>query len=71
MKKKLTLDDFRSQALDRKEARKTTGGRNYIPSTSGSFGYINWDDVDIRNEGFTPQPTSSFSLLNTKLKFGG
>lgn len=71
MKKKLTLKDFRSQTLDRKEALKTKGGRNYIPSTSGSFGYINWDDVDIRNEGFTPQPTANFSLLNTKLKFGG
>ncbi len=71
MKKKLTLKDFRSQALDRNEALKAKGGRNYIPSTSGSYGYINWDDVDIRNEGFTPQPTASFSLLNTKLKYGG
>lgn len=71
MKKKFTLEDFRNQALDNKAARKTTGGRNYIPSSTGSYGYINWDDVDIRNEGFTPQPTASFNRFNTKLKYGG
>ncbi|GIV31016.1 MAG: hypothetical protein KatS3mg029_0367 [Saprospiraceae bacterium] len=70
MKKKITVKDFRKQRISEHEARGARGGRNYIPSTSGSYGFINWDDVDIRTQGFTPHPTASYSQFTGKLRFG-
>lgn len=57
--KKLLLNFFKNK-LSEKESCEVKGGRNYIPSNSGSYGYINWDDIDIRDEGF-------FTLPNVKV----
>lgn len=37
------------------------GGKSYVPTDTGSVGYINWDDVEIREEGMT---TSPYQKLN-------
>ncbi len=46
------LHDFAKNRLTEKESSEVKGGRNYVPSNSGSHGYVNWDDIDIRQEGF-------------------
>lgn len=48
---------------------KVKGGKNYVPGSSGSYGYINWDDVDIRDEGFAVQPVLGFTKLISKKGF--
>ena len=55
------LLDFAKNALNTKESDTVKGGKAYIPTNTGSVGYINWDDVDIREDGFD---VSSFHKLN-------
>ena len=52
------LQDFFKNFLTEKESSEVKGGRNYVPTNSGSNGYINWDDIDIRQEGFVISNTS-------------
>lgn len=52
MNKKKLLRNFSGNALSEKQSVELKGGRNYVPTNSGSHGYINWDDIDIREEGF-------------------
>jgi len=69
MAKKQLLKDFTKNALTKEEALKVKGGKNYVPGSSGSYGYINWDDVDIRDEGFVVQPVLGFTKLSNKKGF--
>ena len=48
--KKLNLDDFKKTncELTLEQLNKLKGGYKYVPSGSGSIGFINWDGVDIR-----------------------
>lgn len=56
-----TLLDFVKSSLTQQESKAVKGGKSYVPTDTGSIGYINWDDVDIREEGLT---TSPFQKLN-------
>ncbi len=56
-----TLLDFAKNVLDQQESKAVKGGKSYIPTDTGSMGYINWDDVEIREEGLTSSP---FQKLN-------
>jgi len=69
MANKKLLKDFTKNALSKKQALKVKGGKNYVPGSSGSYGYINWDDVEIRDEGFVVQPVLGFTKLNSKKGF--
>ncbi len=69
MANKKLLKDFSKNVLSKKQALKVKGGKNYVPGSSGSYGYINWDDVDIRDEGFVVQPVMGFTKLNSKKGF--
>ena len=56
-----TLLDFLKNSLDQQESNAVKGGKSYVPTDTGSVGYINWDDVTIRdNEILT---TSSAGIL--------
>lgn len=50
------LLDFEKNALTAKESETLKGGKAYIPTNTGSAGYINWDDVDIRENGVSISP---------------
>lgn len=52
MAKKKLLKDFLKHALSVKENKQVKGGKSYVPGNSGSYGYINWDDVIIREKEF-------------------
>lgn len=60
---KKQLNDFEKTALSEQESLHIKGGVNYVPGNTGSTGYINWDDVTIRNDGFAT-PASNPSTLN-------
>lgn len=55
------LNDFAKNALSQQESMEVKGGKSYVPTDTGSVGYINWDDVDIREHGLI---TSPFQKLN-------
>jgi hypothetical protein len=69
MAKKKLLLDFTKNVLTKEQALKVKGGRNYVPGSTGSYGYINWDDVEIRDEGFVVQSALGFTKLNNKKGF--
>jgi hypothetical protein len=62
-RKKTIIEKFESKAISNDEAKDLRGG--YKPSFggSGSTGFINWDEIEIREEGykivygFIPKPT--------------
>lgn len=54
------LNDFAKNELTQKESLEVKGGKAYVPTDTGSMGYINWDDVDIRNNVLA----SPFQKLN-------
>lgn len=58
------LLDFVKTAITQQESKAVKGGKSYVPTDTGSIGYINWDDVDIREDGLTISPFQ-------KLNFGG
>jgi hypothetical protein len=60
------LHDFFKNRLTEKESHEVKGGRNYVPSNSGSNGYVNWDDIDIRNEGFVVNSNTPVILKVSK-----
>ena len=55
------LNDFAKNALSQQESLEVKGGKSYVPTDTGSVGYINWDDLVIREEGLV---TSPFQKLN-------
>lgn len=55
------LLDFAKNALNQQESNEVKGGKSYVPTDSGSVGYINWDDVVIREENLVISP---FQKLN-------
>ena len=57
-----TLLDFLKNSLTLQESKSVKGGKSYVPTDTGSVGYINWDDVEIRDEGFTMSPFQKLSL---------
>lgn len=66
MNKKKLLHDFAAHALKENESSELKGGRNYVPTSSGSHGYINWDDIDIRQEGFVVNANTPVILRVSK-----
>ena len=52
-----TLLDFAKNALNQQESSAVKGGKSYVPTNTGSVGYINWDDVIIREDGLTTSPS--------------
>jgi hypothetical protein len=57
-----TLLDFVKNSLNEQESNAVKGGKSYVPSDSGSVGFINWDDVTIREEGITSSPFEKLNL---------
>lgn len=55
------LNDFAKNELTQKESLEVKGGKAYVPTDTGSMGYINWDDLVIRENGLA---TSPFQKLN-------
>jgi hypothetical protein len=61
------LNDFAKKALSQQESLEVKGGKSYIPTDTGSSGYINWDDVDIRNENVSTSPSQGLKLFPTRI----
>ncbi|MCR9288660.1 hypothetical protein N8684_00775 [bacterium] len=61
-RKKLQIEEFRSNAITKNEAQEIKGGYKQTFGGSSSTGFINWDEIEIREEGnkiiygFTPKP---------------
>lgn len=66
MAKNKQIKDFFQNALTEKEAQSVKGGKNYVPSNTGSMGYINWDDVGIRESGWAVSASSGTIITNSK-----
>lgn len=47
--KPLHLSQFSSTKISEQEATQLEGGYKVIPHGPGSFGLVNWDEIDIRN----------------------
>ena len=43
---------FESRIISAKEAKAVKGGYKLSIGGSGSTGFINWDDIDIRDEDY-------------------
>lgn len=65
MAKKKLLRDFLKNALREEESKQVKGGRSYVPSNTGSYGFINWDDVDIRTPGLLSTKGTATSVAST------
>lgn len=52
------FQDFTKNALTVPESSEVKGGKSYIPTNTGSVGYINWDDVEIREPGLATSPST-------------
>lgn len=65
MAKKKLLQDFAKKALQEAESKQVKGGRSYVPSNTGSYGFINWDDVDIRESGLVGTKGTASSIVST------
>ena len=70
MTKMKLLRDFFPNRLADKESAEVKGGRNYVPTNTGSNGYINWDDIDIRNDGLAVSGATMFVSNESPLKRG-
>jgi hypothetical protein len=69
MAKKRLLEKFENRALGEKDSACIKGGFAIIPGFGGSTGYVNWDEVDIRDgEGLLP--LSPGSTKSNKMSFG-
>lgn len=61
--KKTKLEKFESRVISAEESRDVKGGYKLSIGGSGSTGFINWDEIDIRDEfsklkfGFDIKPT--------------
>ncbi len=53
------LNDFLGKALNTQETNEVKGGKAYVPTDTGSVGYINWDDVVIRENNFQTSTSES------------
>lgn len=49
MAKNNLLKKFAKNILSEKKSTGLKGGRNYEPNLTGSTGWVNWDDVTVRN----------------------
>jgi hypothetical protein len=52
MAKKKLLNDFEKNILTEKQAEEVKGGKSYVPGSTGSVGFINWEDIDVRGNNF-------------------
>ena len=57
-----TLLDFAKNALGAKESTAVKGGKAYVPTDTGSVGYINWDDVVIREDNLQTSPSQTLQF---------
>ena len=56
------LNDFLGKALNQQESIELKGGRAYVPTDTGSVGYINWDEVVIRENNYQTSPSESLKV---------
>ena len=56
------LNDFFGKALNSQESIEVKGGKAYVPTDTGSVGYINWDEVVIRENNFQSSPSESLKI---------
>ena len=58
MAKKNVLQDFTNYSISIEETNTVKGGRASNPINTGSFGFIDWGDVEIRAGGMVSTATS-------------
>ncbi len=68
MSKKNLLSKFAKNALTNKESIAVKGGRNPTPVNTGSYGFVNWDDVEIREPGIVVASYNMEALTITSVK---
>ncbi len=51
MAKKNVLQEFERFTITKKESNGIRGGRSRNPIDTGSFGFVNWDDIEVRDPG--------------------
>ncbi len=61
------LNDFMGKALNTQESNEVKGGKAYVPTDTGSVGYINWDDVEIRENNLLTSSSESLKVGLTKV----
>ena len=59
MAKKNVLQDFIDYSIANEECSAVKGGRANTPVNTGSFGFIDWGDVEIRNDGVVSSISSA------------
>ncbi|HFA48195.1 MAG TPA: hypothetical protein ENJ95_04165 [Bacteroidetes bacterium] len=64
MTKKKILFDFMKNRLAENETKKVKGGRSRIAINTGSVGFIDWDDVIIREPNMVSNSTSIGISIN-------
>lgn len=71
MTNKNILLKFKNNSLSPQASKRVKGGRNnnIIPVNTGSYGFINWDDIDVRNEGIVSSAGQSIGI-SLKKKLG-
>ncbi|HFB99480.1 MAG TPA: hypothetical protein ENJ53_01620 [Phaeodactylibacter sp.] len=72
MSNKNTFRDFTNCSIAEAETDAVKGGRsnNSIPINTGSFGFINWDDIDVRSSGLISLPSQNAEPFGTFKKGG-
>ena len=68
--KKINIEKFSSKAISKEDSQIVKGGYKQSFGGSGSTGFISWDEIEIREEGykivygFTPKATTR--IINNK-----
>ncbi len=68
MSKKNLLSKFEKNILSEKESKSVKGGRNTTPINTGSYGFVNWDDVEIREPGIVVVSNNAVALSRNSSK---
>ena len=67
MAKKNLLKRFSKNILSNQKANTVKGGRSYEPNVTGSTGWVNWDDVDIRRPNISVNANLTKANINNGL----
>ena len=68
MYKNSLLKKFANKVLNNSESKAIKGGRNSTPINTGSYGFVNWDDVEIREPGIVVVNNNAVALARNLKK---
>ena len=70
MVKKNLLNDFTEYMISQNECNEVKGGRANTPVNTGSYGFIDWGDVGVRDSNFVGGSIAASVQIGQNVKWG-